>query len=54
MRQQTNSTGTKGGRPAGRRARPLSAAQEWIFFSVIFLLGLCLQVAAVLLKVAGG
>jgi hypothetical protein len=34
-------------KPAGR---PLSAAQERVFFAAVFVLGVCLQLAAVLLQ----
>lgn len=37
-------------RPAGLRPRPLTAAQESVFFAVIFALGLGLQLVAVLLQ----
>lgn len=37
-------------RPVGLRPRALTAAQESVFFAVIFALGLALQIAAVLLQ----
>lgn len=37
-------------RPIGLRRRPLTAAQESVFFALIFALGLGLQLAAVLLQ----
>ena len=37
-------------RPPGLRPRALTAAQESVFFAVIFALGVCLQLAAVLMQ----
>jgi hypothetical protein len=37
-------------RPVGQRPRALTAAQESLFFAVIFALGLGLQLAAVLMQ----
>jgi hypothetical protein len=37
-------------RPVGLRPRALTTAQESVFFAVIFALGVCLQLAAVLLQ----
>jgi hypothetical protein len=37
-------------RPVGLRPRALTATQESVFFAVIFALGLCLQLAAVLMQ----
>ena len=37
-------------RPVGSRRRGLSVAQESVFFAVIFALGVCLQLAAVLMQ----
>ena len=37
--------------PAKPARRPLTKAQERIFFAAVFVLGVCLQLAAVLLQV---
>jgi hypothetical protein len=37
-------------RPVGLRPRALTAAQESVFFVLIFALGVCLQLAAVLMQ----
>jgi hypothetical protein len=49
QRQIASSAGTAR-RPVGLRRRPLTAAQESVFFAVIFGLGLGLQLAAILLQ----
>ena len=36
--------------PAKLSGRPLSAAQERVFFAAVFVFGVCLQLAAVLLQ----
>lgn len=54
MSQESMSSQTQAGGRTARRARPLSTTQERIFFGAIFLLGLCLQLAAVLLQAAAG
>jgi hypothetical protein len=44
MRDQDRSS------PAKSARRPLTAAQERLFFAAVFVLGVCLQLAAVLLQ----